>query len=282
MKRLFEIIGLLSLACFSFFITEKTTSVFENIDNIMIQIKENSAKYEIDSMDAIIDGDTIIPGMYGRVVDIKKSYKKMRNYGIYNENMYVYKNIKPNVSLMDNMDKYIISGNKRKRNISLIFIVDNEIDDIINTLDNNNIKANFFIDDIWFNEHNDLVMDLIKNGHIIGNLSHNLDYSDSSFGWMDTIIKSLSTQKQGYCYYTDKIDDINKCNSYKNYIIKPIEINNNFLLEVKKHLDNGIMFSFKINTNNIKELNSIINFIKSKGYNIVNIEELLSEKNDLK
>lgn len=76
MKRLFEIIGLLSLACFSFFITEKTTSVFENIDNIMIQIKENSAKYEIDSMDAIIDGDTIIPGMYGRVVDIKKVIKK--------------------------------------------------------------------------------------------------------------------------------------------------------------------------------------------------------------
>ena len=44
MKRLFEIIGLLSLAFFSFFITERTTTVFENIDSIMLQIKENSYK----------------------------------------------------------------------------------------------------------------------------------------------------------------------------------------------------------------------------------------------
>ena len=279
MKRLFEMIGLLSLACFSFFVTEKTTLVFENVDNIMIQIKENSYNYNIDSMDAIVDGDTIIPGIYGKVVDIKKSYKKMKKYGYYNENMYVYNNVKPIISLVDNMDKYIINGNKSKRNVSLIFTVfDNDIDNILNILDKNSVKGTFFIDDEWFNNNNDLVLSLINNGHNIGNLSHNLDYSDSSFGWIDTIIKSLSSQKQGYCYYTGNSDNIEYCKNYKNYTIKPIEISNNPLYEVKNVLSNGVMLSFSFNGKVIKELDSIISYIKSKGYSIVNLEELLSEK----
>ena len=271
-------IGLLSLACFSFFMTEKTTKVFENVDNIMIQIKENCSKYSVLSVDAIIDGDTIIPGMYGKVVDIKKSYKKMKKYGVYNDNMYVYKSVKPNISLSDNMDKYIIKGNKSKRSVSLIFIVNDDVFDVIDILNKYNVKGTFFIDDIWFGDNNDLVMDLINNGHIIGNLSHDLDYSDSSFGWMDTIIKRLSNQKQGYCYYTNDKNNIDYCKNYKNYTIKPIEINKNPLFEVKSYLDNGVMFAFNINSRVIKELDSIIGFINSKGYDIVNIKDLLSEK----
>lgn len=272
MKKFFELFGLFSLACFSFFITEKTTTVFENVDNIMLQIKENSSKFNIDSIDAIIDDNTIIPGIYGRDVDIKKSYKKMKKYGLYNENMYVYKSIKPNISLSNNTDKYIISGNKKYRNISLIFKVNNDISSIINILNNNDIKANFFIDSNWFEENNDLVIDLINNNYIIGNIGSR----DSSFGWMDTIIKSLTKQKQGYCYYTDKDND-SYCISYKNYLIKPIEINNNLLQEVKNNLNNGVMLSFNIDNKLINELDTIIKFIKSKGYNIVNIETLLNE-----
>ena len=222
MKKLFELIGLLTLACFSFFITEKTTTVFESVDNIMLQIKENNYKYNTDSIDAIIENDTIIPGVYGKIVDIKKSYKKMKKFGMYNDKLYVYKYIKPNTSISDNMNKYIISGNKEKRNISLIFKVNNDIDDIINILDENNIKATFFVDNIWFEDNNNLVIKLINDGHIIGNLSHNLEYSDSSFGWMDTIIKSLSSQKQGYCYYTENKKNIEYCSNNKNYTVKPI------------------------------------------------------------
>ena len=176
------------------------------------------------------------------------------------------------------MDKYIISGNKSKRSISLIFKVDDNIYNIINLLDKNNIKATFFINNNYLEDNSDMIIDLINNDHIIGNLGNNLDYSDSSFGWMDTIIKSLTNQKRGYCYYTNKVND-KYCIDYKNYIIKPIEINDNFLYEVKKNLSNGVMLSFNINNKLIKELDSIISFIKSKGYNIVNIDVLLNENN---
>ena len=278
MKRLFEIIGLLSLACFSFFITEKTTSVFENVDNIMLEIKENSINYNIEPIDAIIENDTIIPGIYGRIVNIKKSYQKMKKYGNYNPDMYVYDYIKPNISLSNNIDKYILNGNKKNRYISLIFKVNDKIDNILKIINKYNIKTTFFINSNWFEDNNDLVIELIKSGHIIGILSNNLDYSDSNILWMDTIIKNLTNQKQGYCYYTDNINNIEYCKKYKNYTIKPIEITNNLLSEVKNNLKNGAILSFDINNKLLKELDSIINYINSKGYQIANLNKLLKEK----
>ena len=59
-KKVFKIIGLISLTCFSFFITEKTSLVVKNMDDIMISIRENSDNYKSKSIDAKIDGDTII------------------------------------------------------------------------------------------------------------------------------------------------------------------------------------------------------------------------------
>ena len=159
MKKIFEIIGLLSLASFSFFITEKTTQVFENVDNIMIQIKENYKNYNTTSQDAIIDNNTIIPGIYGREVNIKKSYNKMKKNGYYNEDMYVYDYRKPNISLNDNIDKYIISGNKNNRYISLIFKVSNKLNNILKIIDKYNIKVAFFVTNTYFEEHNDLIIE---------------------------------------------------------------------------------------------------------------------------
>ena len=279
MKRLFSLIGLISLACFSFFMTEKTTTVIKNVDDIMIEIKDKYKNYERESISAKIVNDTIIPGVKGINVDVNKSYRKMKKYGYYNDKLYVYKKIKPKISMQDHLDKYVISGNKINRNVSLVFILDSDtnIDEVLKIMNKNKVFGSFFVDDTWFSNNNELVLNLIDQGYIIGNLSHNLDYLDSSFGWMDTIIKSLSKQKQGYCYYTDNIDNLSSCVRLKNYTIKPIEINNNYLYEVKKNISNGMMISFKVSSGLEKELDSIINYIKSKGYNLVNINELLSE-----
>ena len=94
---------------------------------------------------------------------------------------------------------------------------------------------------------------------------------------MDTIIKNIYNQKHGYCYYTNNKKNIDYCKKYNNYTIKPKEINNNYLKEVKNILNNGVMMSFEIDNRIIKQLNSIINYIKNSGYNIVTLEELLNE-----
>ena len=50
-------------------------------------------------------------------VDVNKSYEKMKRLGEYNNNLLVFINDLPDISLKDNYDKYIISGNKDKTSI---------------------------------------------------------------------------------------------------------------------------------------------------------------------
>ena len=46
MKKLFQIIGIISLMGFSFFYTEKTVSVVKEYDTIMIDIKNVEKNYQ--------------------------------------------------------------------------------------------------------------------------------------------------------------------------------------------------------------------------------------------
>ena len=79
MKNIIKFLGLLSLICFSFFYTDKVMNVALEQDKIMISINNTKDDYKIDAIDAIIDNDTIIPGIYGKEVDIDKSYNNMKS-----------------------------------------------------------------------------------------------------------------------------------------------------------------------------------------------------------
>ena len=54
------------------------------------------------------------------------------------------------------------------------------------------------------------------------------------------------------------------------------EIKKDLLINTKKLLNNGAIIFIRENEFNLSELSSAINYIKSRGYNIVNINELLS------
>ena len=262
MKRIFKIIGLISLTCFSFFITEKTSLVVKNMDDIMISIKNKSDEFKRNSVNAKIKEDTIIPGISGRVVNISKSYKKMKEYGTYNEELYVYDYIKPNVSLEDNKDKIITNINKKKRMISLIFRVDNNtnISDILSIIDNYSIKATFFITSSYLENNN--IDYLKKEGHNIGIIG---DYNTE---WMKKIINDK------YCYS----EDINICIDNDLYIIKPYVVSSNTpFLDTKNNIENKSLLSFTINKNLKRELPNIIIYIKSKGYTITNLDNSILE-----
>ena len=279
MKKIFQIIGLISLICFSFFMTEKTALVVSDMDNIMIDIKANYEKYKSNSIDAYIDGNTIIPGICSKKVNINKSYKNMKLSGYYSDKLYVYDYTKPSISLSDNIDKYIIKGNPSKRMTSLIFKVKNEdnITDILNIINNYNIKVTFFVDTNWFTNNNDLIQDLIDKGHNIGILKDN--YGDSDFEWMDMVIKKINNQKNGFCYSKEDNDiNLEYCKKKNNYTIRPIEITDKTpLLSVKQNLTAGSILSFNINSQVRKELSTIIIYIKSKGITIENLEDHLLE-----
>ncbi len=279
MKKIFQIVGLISLVCFSFFVTEKTATVVNNMDEIMIRIKTEKDEYKLENKNAMIEGNTIIPGISSRKVNINKSYKNMKNNGYYDENLYVYDYTLPDISLADNLDKYIIKGNPSKRMVSLIFMVssDNDINEILTIINNYNIKATFFVDTTWFTGNNNLIEEMIKKGHNVNIFMNN--YTDPDFDWIDMVLKKINKQKNGFCYgLEDNDDNINSCKVKGNYTIRPTVISENTpLQDIKTKLESGALLSLKVNQRVKKELSTIIIYIKSKGYKITNLEEHILE-----
>ena len=139
MKKLLIILLLL----FSFFYTNKSISIIRNQDPLMKEIIKNKNKFEIKSVNAIVKENTIIPGKQGKEVDLEKTYTKMKQYGTYNEALTVLKETKPTISIDDNYDKLITSGNKENKNISLIFKVekDTNINKLLSILNYHNIQV---------------------------------------------------------------------------------------------------------------------------------------------
>ena len=281
MKKTFEIIGLISLICFSFLYTEKITTVIEENDDILNEIEIVASQYKIKPINAIVSNNNVIPGIFGKEVDIKQSYKKMKKINNFNINLLVYKEIEPEISVKEMYDKYIISGNTQKKEVSLLFLVEktDDINEIINILKKYEISSTFYIDGNWFENNNEKIITLINEGFLIGNLGYNYKYNVSGISWMNTIVTKIGKQKNTYCY--TEIDDqdlLDICKNNQSYTIKPNIITNiNPLIEIKKDLKNGSIITLKINKTTIEQLPLIIEFINSKDLKIVNLEELLNE-----
>ena len=241
----------------------------------MIQIKQNKDEYKSKAKNAVIKDNTIIPGINGRIVNVKKSYKNMKINGYYSDKLYVYDYNKPLVSLEDNKNKYVIKGNSNKRMISLIFKVKNGIDisNIISILNNYGAKSTFFVDINWFSNNTNTIEQLIKDGHNVGILLD--DYDSDDFLWTDTIIKNINKQKHGFCYNPEKIE---VCAQNNDYTIRPKEISEYTpLVDLKKYIDSENLFSFEVNSELKKELINIIIYIKSKGKRLENLENHILE-----
>lgn len=281
MKKTFEIIGLISLICFSFLYTEQISSVIKENDDILNEIEIVANQYKIEPINAYINNNEIIPGVKGREIDIKKSYKKMKKINSFNSNLLIYKEIEPEISVNGVYDKYIVGGNPQKKEVSLLFLVEenNTVDEITNILKQYQVNGTFYIDGNWFENNNEKVIDLIEEGYLIGNLGYNYKYNVSGISWMNTIVTKIGNQKDTYCYTKEENEELlNICKNNKSYTIKPsIIIENNPLIEIKKSLTNGSIISLEINNTTIKELPLIIEYINSKDLEIINLEKLLNE-----
>ena len=268
LKKYLEIIGFITLALFSFYYTSKTSLVIKNTDDIMIKIKDSKDSLKLDPIDAVIEGNTIIPGIKGREVDISKSYDAMKKLGTYSSNLIAYKEIPPNVSISKIYNKYIKKANSVKHEVTIIFKIDekDDINSLLEILDRNNIKANIFVlDNLDSN-----ILKLASSGHNVGIINKT---------WMHTLINRVSNQKHNYCYLEEEDDEIlNLCSMNKYYTIIPNIISNKTpTLVIKKELTNGSIISLDVNKTLLKELEYIIRFIKSKGIEIVTLDTLLEE-----
>lgn len=250
--------------CFSFYYTDKVINFINNKDPLMMEIHDVKNVYEVIPVNAIINDNTIIPGIKGRVVDVEESYNNMKISGIFREDALHFVDCYPSSSLKDNGDKYIIKGNGYKNNVSVIYI-----------LNKNNIYKLKEINDLTiFINHRDLSIDIInelgdKEVYSYGN---NGVYTKESIVSDNSLISSISNNKAKYClskYKNDEVLDL----CYKNnmYTVIPNIIGGYY--EVRNNLSNGSI----ILLNNLNDIDNIVRYIKSKGYNMVTLGKLLQE-----
>lgn len=278
LKKIFKISAVLLLVGFSFFYTEKVTLIARNSDPIMRAIKKEESNKKVSNVNPVINNDEYIMGINGCEIDVDKSYSKMRSVGEFKEELIVMKETSNDKDLTE---KYVIGGNNKEKKVSLIFIVNKDIDsNLTNYINDKNIKVNYFIDGKYLEENMITVKFLSENSNIYY-LGENEEYSDENMLYHNNLISMNGSNEPKYCFTSDKDNNTLKlCNDYDMVTIKSDIIKDNIYKRIKDKLNNGVIFA--IDSDNIDEIKVSINYILSKGYNIISLEDLLSEKNECK
>ena len=119
---------------FSFYYTEKIALIVLDKNPLMEEIHTFCEDYEVDSVDAVIQGDYIIPGINGLEVNARESFYGMQELNVFNEYYLVYDQVTPEVSIEDHKDKIIKQGNAKLKQVSLI--LSSEKTDAFDSLEN--------------------------------------------------------------------------------------------------------------------------------------------------
>lgn len=238
---------------FSFYISDKLLLYVESLSPIMKEINNYDFKEE-KPVNAIIEGDKIIPGKNGKRINKRESYLKMNDFGKFNETFFVYDYIKPDISLIDNNEKIIIKGNKKDL---VSIIVNNNYDYFIN----NNIKFTYIVSDI-----KDVV-----NSDVITYI--NSFYDDYDFLSLNSKFKRNKINDR-ICLFGKS--NLELCKKKDYFIVKPsIEINSNNIIDILNIKGGDILFLDK--DLSLEKIKYIISNIKYNNLKIVKLSELISE-----
>ncbi|MGM8211706.1 polysaccharide deacetylase family protein [Virgibacillus sp. W0430] len=280
---------------------ELSEQVTKSADRLLQEIKENSHRYQEEPQDAYIDKVwKKTPGRNGLKINIEKSYEKMKAEGTFNEALLVFDEVKPKVTIYDLRAAPIYRGHPEKDMVAFLINVswgDEHIPDILNILNEQQIKATFFIEGKWAKEHAELVKMIDEQGHIIGNHAYNhpdMAYMskaesveqieqtnkiikaiiDKDLKWFappsgsfseDVLIAAEEQNMQTILWTIDTID-------WKNPSVS-VMMNR---VQAKLHPGGTILMHPTAAT--VRSLQPIIKEIKKGGYRIGTIEQLLSEE----
>ena len=279
MKRVYPVILSCLLIAFSFYYTNKVAGIVRGKDPIMQSIKEEKANYEKKAINANVSGDNIIPGKNGKKVNIEASFQKMSQYGKYNDSLYVFDEVEPEVSINNYFDKYVESGREDSKDVALVFDIlrfDN-MDDVLSLLESNNVTATFFVDGLFMENNRSLLENVSKKGYEIELLSYNGGYDKIYFESSLHVLNDITKDRPKYCVaHYDKKEVLDICNSLSLHTVIPsVDTSNNSFGVVKNKLRGGSIIGL---SNSRVNLNTIINYIKQKGYNLVRLDTLLQEQ----
>ena len=282
MKKIIQIIGLVVFILFGFFYTDKVLEVVREEDNIMIKLNGIKDMVRVNPIDAVVTSDTVIPGVNGRDINIDKSYKAMKNTGIFNEKDIVYDVVYPDVSVIQHKDKFLIQGNGSRQMVSLIFILDSNkyLDKINSIVDNKGIVVNYFVNYGYLISNSTKIKDI--SNHEFYSYGDNGNYTPDNILFSNNLISRISNNNANLCLTNEMNKNILElCSRSDLYTIVPtIDASMDAYNMVKNHLSSGSMILLRMNQDTIRELGIIIDYIKGKGLKIGGLSRLLTEKLD--
>lgn len=264
MKKFFKYFYILLFALFGFYYTSKVIEFSEKNNVLLVSINDFKEKHDYKCKEGSINEDGVVLGLSGLIVNVDKSYNNMKGIG-FKEELIEYDENECILNKKNNLDKYIIKGNDYKNNISLVIDVDNGkyFNKMIKTAEYKNVELNILINYNMLNEN----IDIIEN-------KSNILYKGRNVNDLNNFIKILHNE----IFCVNKDDDvIDYCSKKKLNSIKVINyVDKDLLTNTKNILDKGVIIFIKETNQNLNELSATINYIKSRGYNIVNINKLLS------
>lgn len=285
LKNITKYLGVIVLVLFSFYYTDKSVDIVKRNDPVMKEIIYNSDNFKIESVDAITIGDTIIPGMNGIEVNIDESYKRMKQVNGYYESMLMFSEVIPDESLLEQYDKFIVSGNPFRSDIALLVKVSNitNLERIYKIFLGKNTLATFFIDGSVIENNMDLIYEMASDGFQLENYGYNDVYSEDNFRWTNNMIFSLTYLEPKFCYSEYRnYEVLELCSKNKMYTVNPtLNVTNNPFYTVKNNLKEGNIISLNLTEETVRELPAIISYINQKGYNLVTLNEIVSEERSM-
>lgn len=280
MKGIIKLLGLFTLICFSFFYTDKVIEVIREEDKIMIELQNVKDNYRIEPIDAKIVSNTIVPGMNGRVVDIEKSYKKMKETGVFNQILMMYEELYPEISVRLHKDKYIILGNYSKKMVSLMFVLENDkyLDKIEKILEEKEVFVNYFVDYSYLLENSIQIKEVV--GHEFYSYGDHGKYTPDNLLFSNNLISRIREKEVVYCLASNMEEEILElCSKNDLYTIVPSIIGGTTpYSSVKENLLSGSSILLTMNSETVNELAIVIDYIRGKGFEIGTLSELLSEE----
>lgn len=171
--------------------------------------------------------------------------------------------------------------------------------DILNTLDKYNVKTTFFLVDFWVKKYPEVVKEIDRRGHEIGNHSTNHPYMTK----LDEIqiIKELKTTEESVKNITGKRTVLFRppFGDYNDRLIKTCSENGYFVIQwdvdsldwkefgvqpvvdrVSRNVKNGSIVLFHNNAKYVSQyLPIVLEKLQADGYEIVPISELIYKDN---
>lgn len=256
MNRYLRVFGLVALLCFSFYYTEQIAHFMRSKDPIYESIMVFREDHELPSFNAEIIDDYIIPGLSGKTVNVEKSFRNMKNLGYFTESLFVFDELKPEISLENNLDKIISQGNPSKQAVSLL--IESE-------------SHRLYLEEMG------VFYALLTTKDNMNKVLTNGIKINHDFGNYDTVLKELKLKKEDtpYCLVTNKDEEF--CRKKKKVLIQEtLRLDRSNFSKLYNAVSSGAILSISDNLS-LSNLQLLLNQIYFKGYKIVSLDELLSE-----